>query len=735
MTNRPATHVLPGAALLVTIAALGLGSVGAQTGSQSGARADAQSPAQSAGWEMRVCADPSSMPFSSDDERGFENEIAGILADELGARVTYDWHYFNGDIVRLELRAGNCDMLMGVPDGYEDLLTTVAYYQSPYVLLYRPNQGYELSSFDDSVLRILKIGVQSNGIPPQTSLVEHGLGANIVATYRAEYGAPDRLAQIVKAVANGDVDVGVAWGPQVGYYAGELGLDLTVVPITSEFDPASLPMTVPMTIAVRPGDVALRDALNVALAARWADVQAVVERYHVPVEPLTPPRVPDAAARPETLRVALVGPTRTGVSLVPEASLYDVVGQAAVMGAQLAAEAGNGRSEAGAVDLELLLASAPSAEAAERAAERLLAVNGAAALVGGLGDGQADVLSNVAEGAGVPFLNIGSPASALRTACLRSTFNVEAGGGMYLGAMASWFTDHGHERWFVVYEETGEGTELRDAALAALAATPDAVLAGSTGVMTGQPDYGPVLEEVRRSGADLILVLVNAPDQIAFLAQEESVGPHVAALPYPFPVTQTRDFLGAMRVRADAQGLGFRMALWDATLGGGDGAGGGGSDGSGDGGRDGATGGAPAGRSGSAAAGDALNDRFVARWGQPMDPAAWAAYAAITILHDAAAAAGSTLPEAIAAYLASPEARFEVGKATPLAFDPTTRQLQQPLYVIELDPDALLTGKLNDQRGLARVVTVVASGSLPGVPAPSGIGSVNASDGTSQCHP
>ncbi|MBX3142105.1 MAG: quinoprotein dehydrogenase-associated putative ABC transporter substrate-binding protein, partial [Trueperaceae bacterium] len=610
MKNRSAAHALRGAALLLTIMALGLGSAGAQAAARSPA-------AQTGGWEMRVCADPSSMPFSSDDERGFENEIAGILADELGARVTYDWHYFNSDIVRLELRAGNCDMLMGVPDGYEDLLTTVAYYQSPYVLLYRQNQGYELSSFDDPVLRTLKIGVQSNGIPPQTSLVEHGLGANIVATYRAEYGAPDRLAQIVKAVANGDVDVGVAWGPQVGYYAGELGLDLAVVPITSEFDPASLPMTVPMTIAVRPGDVALRDALNVALAARWADVQAVVERYHVPVEPLTPPRVPDAAARQETLRVGFVVPTRTGVSLVPEASLYDVVGQAAVMGAQLAAEASNNRSAADAVDLELLLASAPSAEAAERATERLLAVNGVAALVGGLGDGQADMLAGIAEGAGVPFLNIGSPASALRSACLRSTFNVEAGAGMYLGAAASWFTGHGYARWYVVYEETGEGTELRDAALAALGAVPGAVLAGATGVITGQPDYGPVFEAVRRSGADLILVLVNAPDQIAFLAQEESVGPHVAALPYPYPVTQTRDFLGAMRVRADAQGLGYRVALWDATLGGGDGAGDGGRDGAGDGG--------PAGRSGSEAAGDALNDRFVARWGQPMDPAAWAA--------------------------------------------------------------------------------------------------------------
>ncbi|MBX3142100.1 MAG: hypothetical protein KF875_15195, partial [Trueperaceae bacterium] len=92
MNNRSAAHALRRAALLLTVMVLGLGSAcaqsGAQSGAQAGARADAKSPAQSGGWEMRVCADPSSMPFSSDDGRGFENEIAGILADELGARVT-----------------------------------------------------------------------------------------------------------------------------------------------------------------------------------------------------------------------------------------------------------------------------------------------------------------------------------------------------------------------------------------------------------------------------------------------------------------------------------------------------------------------------------------------------------------------------------------------------------------------------------------------------------------------
>ena len=88
-------------------------------------------------WEMKVCADPVSLPFSSQDESGFENRIAAILADELRARVTYDWHLFNSDMINERLREGECDLIMGVPDGYKNLLTTLAYYQSPYIFVYR----------------------------------------------------------------------------------------------------------------------------------------------------------------------------------------------------------------------------------------------------------------------------------------------------------------------------------------------------------------------------------------------------------------------------------------------------------------------------------------------------------------------------------------------------------------------------------------------------------------------
>lgn len=631
--------------------------------------------ADEARWEMRVCADPSSLPFSSVDGSGFENQIAGILARQLGAYVTYDWHYFNSDIVNRELRAGNCDLLLGVPDGYAELLTTITYYQSPYVLFYRADAGYQITSFDDPILAQLRIGVQSSGIPPQSALIQRGLGRNVVADFGADYTSPDRLNQVVRAVADGQIDVGLSWGPQVGYYVDELGLDLTVVPITPEFDPTSLPMTVPMTIAVRPGDIALRDALNAAIAARWPDIQAVLERFHVPTQPLPPPAVADLATDGNVLRIGLVVPTRTGPSAVPEGSLYDVVGQAAWMGGQLAADGIMGRSQAAEMDVKLLLASSPSAEAAARAANRLLQVDQVAGLVGGLGAGQARTLSALAEDAEVPFMNIGSPAEELRSHCLKATFNIEASAGMYLTALADWFAGHDYSRWFIVSEATAEGARLLRSATRAVAGVTQAAVVGTAEVPVGAPDYGPTLAKARRSEADLVLLLLNAPDQIAFLAQQQSIGPHIAVAPFPFQVTQARDFLGATRVRAAEQGLGVRAALWEPTL-----------------------------RTPEA---QDLNGRFVSRWGQPMDPAAWAAYAAVDILYGAAVAAGSTEPQALTSRLLDPGAVFDVGKEAPLAFDPVSRQLGGPLYMIEVQASAPLTVQLQDQLDLAELVGVV----------------------------
>ena len=40
---------------------------------------------------LRVCADPSNLPFSNDKNEGFENKIANIIGEELKVPVEYTW--------------------------------------------------------------------------------------------------------------------------------------------------------------------------------------------------------------------------------------------------------------------------------------------------------------------------------------------------------------------------------------------------------------------------------------------------------------------------------------------------------------------------------------------------------------------------------------------------------------------------------------------------------------------
>lgn len=247
---------------------------------------------RAAGWEMRVCADPTTLPFTARDGSGLDNKIAAILAADLGAKLTFDWHLNNADMVDVELRQGHCDMIMGVPDGYRGLLSTVAYYRSPYVFVYRADSGLHISSLTDPTLAHLKIGLQSYGILPQDTLVHEGYQKSIVASYEGDDTVPDHLGKIIRAVANGDVQLGIAWGPVAGYYASKLATKLDIVKITPEIDNNGNVMSETMTIAVRDGDTSLRDALDKALADRWDEVQAVLKQYHVPLESLPRPVAP-----------------------------------------------------------------------------------------------------------------------------------------------------------------------------------------------------------------------------------------------------------------------------------------------------------------------------------------------------------------------------------------------------------------------------------------------------------
>ncbi len=87
---------------------------------------------------LRVCADPSNMPFSDESGKGFENKLAELVAAKTGRKsVSYTWFPMVTGFVRNTLRANRCDIIMGYAQGDELVQNTNAYYRSTYVLVYQ----------------------------------------------------------------------------------------------------------------------------------------------------------------------------------------------------------------------------------------------------------------------------------------------------------------------------------------------------------------------------------------------------------------------------------------------------------------------------------------------------------------------------------------------------------------------------------------------------------------------
>jgi mxaJ protein len=237
---------------------------------------------------LRVCADPNNLPFSDAGGRGFENQLASLVARELGARVEYTWHAQRRGFVRQTLRAGTCDVIAGIASASELVLATRPYYRSTYVFVSRRDGGPRIASLDDPALQRLRIGVQLVGddfanTPPAHALARRGLvgqvtGYSVYGDYREE--APP--SRIVRAVADGEVDVAIVWGPLAGYYATRQSVALHLAPVTPQVDPPFLPFVFDISMGVRRTDPALRDTLDAILRRRRVEVDRILAHYGVP---------------------------------------------------------------------------------------------------------------------------------------------------------------------------------------------------------------------------------------------------------------------------------------------------------------------------------------------------------------------------------------------------------------------------------------------------------------------
>lgn len=254
----------------------------------STAPSHASSQSQSEKNVLRVCADPNNLPFSNERRQGFENRIAELLARDLHAKLEYTWWAQRRGFVRNTLKAHSCDVIMGVPTGLGMVLPSSPYYRSTYVFVTRRDGHINPRSFDDPVLRRVRVGVQLIGddganTPPAHALSNRGIIYNVkgYAVY-GDYSQESPPSQIIDAVARGDIDVAVAWGPMAGYWAKRSRVPLKLVPVQPQIDLPFLPFVFDIGLGVRHGESAFRASLDSVLVRRRPEIQRILDEYGVP---------------------------------------------------------------------------------------------------------------------------------------------------------------------------------------------------------------------------------------------------------------------------------------------------------------------------------------------------------------------------------------------------------------------------------------------------------------------
>ena len=253
--------------------------------------------------KFKVCADPLNPPYSTKNKDGFENKIAELFAKELGQKVEYTWFSQRIGFIRNTLTAPvndwdagsdkfKCDIVMGVPAGYNLTLTTAPYYQSTYVLLIAKGRGWDdikdaaqLTGLPLQKQEALKIAMFDRG-PGTTWLQQNGLLDQGIPYQSMSGDSENNTAmQIDKDLKAKKIDMVILWGPMAAYVTAQSPKNsYTMIPMKStpkiKFDFA-------MAMGVRNGDKARKAVLDKLITTKADKIQAIIASYNIPLLPIT----------------------------------------------------------------------------------------------------------------------------------------------------------------------------------------------------------------------------------------------------------------------------------------------------------------------------------------------------------------------------------------------------------------------------------------------------------------
>jgi quinoprotein dehydrogenase-associated probable ABC transporter substrate-binding protein len=278
-------------------AAQGKQGIDAQSQKQIEAQAQAAGSAtapEAADPVLRVCADPSSLPQSNDRGEGYENKIAEALAHDLGKKVEYTYFPQRMGFVRNTLRARNettlkfkCDLIIGVPKGYDLTATTQPYMRSTYAMVFSDRhqefksfkQPEDLLALPAGKLHSLRIGIFGRS-PAADWLLQNGL-IESAEMYAPQSGDPKETPNTIidRDLDSGKIDVAIVWGPVAGQLVGAHP-GWTSLPFRP--DPR-IKFDYEIAMGLRQGEKEWKDTLDRWIGSHQQQIRNILAGYRIPL--------------------------------------------------------------------------------------------------------------------------------------------------------------------------------------------------------------------------------------------------------------------------------------------------------------------------------------------------------------------------------------------------------------------------------------------------------------------
>jgi quinoprotein dehydrogenase-associated probable ABC transporter substrate-binding protein len=245
---------------------------------------------------LRVCSDANNMPLSNDRGEGYENKIAERLAADLGRTVEYTFFPQRMGFVRNTLRRQDpqtqqykCDLIIGVPKGYELTATTRPYMRSTYALLFRQRPELDnIATAEDLLkiprekLRALRFGVFAQS-PGADWLLRNELLDRAVF-YAAQSGDPNETPASIVArdLESQSIDVAILWGPVAGFLVRNHSVspEWRAVPFTPD---KQIKFDYEISMGVRFGEKEWKATLDEWIAAHEQNVHEILATFRVPL--------------------------------------------------------------------------------------------------------------------------------------------------------------------------------------------------------------------------------------------------------------------------------------------------------------------------------------------------------------------------------------------------------------------------------------------------------------------